>query len=337
MNRREETPPHGAGALIAASTSAFPLVSILIPSYNSIRYIEATIFSAYAQDYRPIEVIVVDDGSTDGSWELLQQLQATTFPELAVLCHAGRANRGESISRAVGLGKASGYFISVLDADDLFLPGKLEMQVQALLGHPDVVLCHTAVEVVGDPSRSSYFKSNFNNNPHDPYSFSRQSDYLIRNRICNSSVLVRAEALRSIAFAMETVLGFGDWVCWSLLSQRGKFLYLDQALTAYRVHPESKTTAFARHKLRRLFAMLEFKLALFSRLEEPLHSLRVLLSLGETIRQMIVEYLWDPAGHVYGNPPIAISPVVGFLLIVGKAGRFVGGCSGRIFRALKSF
>lgn len=337
MNRSDESQSHGDGALIAASTTAWPLVSIIIPSYNSIRFIEETIASVYAQDYRPIEVIVVDDGSTDGSWELLHQLQATTFQELVVLCHAKRANRGEAISRAVGLGKASGLFISVLDADDLFLPGKLEMQVQALLGHPGVVLCHTAVDVVGDPSRSSYFKSNFNNNPHSPYAFSRQSDYLIRNRICNSSVLVRAEALRSISFAVETVLGFGDWVCWSLLSQRGHFLYLDQALTAYRVHPQSKTTAFARHKLRRLSAMLEFKLALLSRLEEPLHSLRVLLSLGETIRQMIVEYLWDPAGHVYGNPPISINPVVGFLLIVGKAGRFVGGCSGRLWRALQSF
>jgi len=337
MNGSGETQLHGDGAMIAESTSTLPLVSIIIPSYNSIRYIEETIVSAYTQDYRPIEVIVVDDGSTDGSWELLQQLNATAFPELVVLCHARRANRGEAISRAVGLGKASGLFISVLDADDLFLPGKLEMQVQALLGHPGVVLCHTAVDVVGDLGRSSYFKSNFNNNPHGPYAFSRQSDYLIRNRICNSSVLVRADALRTIAFAMETVLGFGDWVCWSLLSQRGKFLYLDQELTGYRVHPESKTTAFARHKLRRLFAMLEFKLALLSRLEEPLHSLRVLFSLGETIRQMIVEYLWDPAGHVYGNPPIPISPVVGFLLIVGKAGRFVGGRSGRIWGALKSF
>lgn len=337
MNRNAERQPHGDGTLIAAPTTTSPLVSILIPSYNSIRYIEETIVSAYAQDYRPIEVIVVDDGSTDGSWELLHQLQATTFSELVVLCHTRRANRGETISRAVGLGKASGLFISVLDADDLFLPGKLEMQVQALLDHPDVVLCHTAVDVVGDPGRSGYFKSNFNDNPQDPYCFARQSDYLIRNRICNSSVVVRAEALRSIAFATDTVQGFGDWLCWSLLSQRGPFLYLDQELTAYRVHPESKTTAFARHKLRRLFALLEFKLALFARLEEPLHSVRVLFSLAETIRQMIVEYLWDPAGHVYGNPPIAISPVVGFLLIVGKAGRFAGESSGRIWRALKPF
>jgi glycosyltransferase involved in cell wall biosynthesis len=338
MNRRGQSQPHGDGASIVASTAASsPLVSIIIPSYNSILYIEETIFSAYAQAYRPLEVIVVDDGSTDGSWELLQRLQATDYPELVVLCHPGRENRGESIARAVGLGKASGHFIAVLDADDLFLPGKLETQVRTLCDHPDVVLCHTAVEVVGDVSQSSYFMANFNDNPESPYSFSRHSDYLVRNRICNSSVLVRAKALRSISFATKTVLGFGDWLCWSLLSQRGRFLYLDQRLTAYRVHPESKTAAFASHRLRRLFALLEFKLALFARLEAPWPSLRVFLSLCETIRQSVVEYLWDPAGHVYGNPPLAISPVVRLLLIVGKAGRLAGSCFDRLWRALQPF
>jgi glycosyltransferase involved in cell wall biosynthesis len=314
----------GDRQVTTAPPSPAPLVSVIIPSYNSIRYIQDTIASVYAQAHRPLEVIVVDDGSTDGSWELLEQLQATTFPELVVLCHPGRENRGETIARALALGRASGQFIAVLDSDDLFRPGKLERQLEALGQHPDVVLCHTAVEVVGDTSRSSYFQSHFNNNPEGPYRFSHLSEYLIRNRICNSSVLVRTEALRSISWATNLVLGFGDWLCWALLAQRGRFLYLDQPLTGYRVHSDSKTTAFARHKLRRLFALLEFKLALLARLEQPVLAARVFLSLCETIRLMIVEYLWDPAGHVYGNPPIAINPVVRLLLITGKVARWAG-------------
>ncbi len=317
-------PPRGDLEASAAPSTPAPLVSVIIPSYNSIRFIEDTITSVYAQAHRPLEVIVVDDGSTDGSWELLLQLQTTDFPDLVVLCHPGRENRGESIARALALGRASGQFIAILDSDDLFRPGKLDRQLQALGQHPDVVLCHTAVEVVGDPSRSSYFQSHFNNNPEGPYRFSHLSEYLIRNRICNSSVLVRAEALRSISWATNTVLGFGDWLCWALLAQRGRFLYLHQRLTGYRVHPDSKTTAFARHKLRRLFALLEFKLAVLARVEQPMLAARVFLSLCETIRLMLVEYLFDPAGHVYGNPPITINPVVRLLLLLGTVSRWAG-------------
>jgi glycosyltransferase involved in cell wall biosynthesis len=72
--------------------------------------------------HRPLEVISVDDGSTDDSWELLERLQATQFPELVVLCHPGRENRGESMARALALGRASGQFIAVLDSDGLFRP-----------------------------------------------------------------------------------------------------------------------------------------------------------------------------------------------------------------------
>jgi glycosyltransferase involved in cell wall biosynthesis len=304
--------------------TAPPLVSVIIPCFNAIHFIRETIASVYVQGHRPLEVIVVDDGSTDGSWELLQRLQAGEFPDLVVLCHPGRENRGETIARALALGRASGEFIAVLDADDLFRPGKLDRQLEALARHPDVVLCHTAVEVVGDLSRASFFQSHFNNNPDGPYRFSALPEYLIRNRICNSSVLVRAEALRSISWATTIVLGFGDWPCWSLLDQRGRFLYLDQPLTGYRVHPDSKTTAFARHKLRRLFALLEFKLALLARVEQPVLAARVLVSLCETLRLMVVEYLWDPAGHVYGNPPIRINPVVRLLLLIGKVARWAG-------------
>jgi glycosyltransferase involved in cell wall biosynthesis len=317
-------PRNDEGERTAAPSTPAPLVSVLIPSFNSLRFVQDTIASVYAQAHRPLEVIVVDDGSTDGSWELLEQLRATAFPDLVVLCHPGRENRGETIARALALGRASGEFIAVLDADDLFRPGKLDRQLQALARHPDVVLCHTAVEVVGDPERASYFQAHFNNNPDGPYRFSALPEYLIRNRICNSSVLVRAEALRSISWATNMVLGFGDWLCWSLLDQRGRFLYLDQPLTGYRVHPDSKTTAFARHKLRRLFALLEFKLALLARVEQPVLAVRVLLSLCETLRLMVVEYLWDPAGHVYGNPAIRINPVVRLLLLIGKVARWAG-------------
>lgn len=94
-------------------------------------------------------------------------------------------------------------------------------------------------------------------------------------------------------------------------------------LNAY-VHHELKRTALARHKLSRLFALLEIKLALQARLEEPLNAARVSLSPCETFRLMIVESLWVPASHVYGNSLFSIHPVVRLLLGLSKIVRSVG-------------
>jgi len=308
------------------------LVSVLIPSFNNAPYIEETIDSVYAQDLgapedgEAVEVIVVDDGSTDGSWDLLLWLQRERYPDLQVLCHPDHANRGESLSRALALAHATGTYIAVLDSDDLFLPGKLQLQLRVMREHPDVVLCHTAVEVVGDVSQASFYRTHFNQNPDGPYRFRRQPEYLIRNRICNSSVLVRAAGLRSISFATKTVLGYGDWLCWALLAQRGSFCYLDQRLTGYRAHEKSKSSAFSRNDLRRMYALLEFKLALLARSESFPHAFRVLFSTLETLRLMLMEYLWDPAGHTYGNPAIRPSLLVRALLLIGKACRLLGAC-----------
>jgi len=145
---------------------------------------------------------------------------------------------------------------------------------------------------------------------------------LIRNRICNSSVLARAEVVRSIALRTKIVLGFGDGLRWALLGQWGFFLCLDQSLTCYGVHHESKTTAFPRHELRHLFALL-------ARLEEPLNAVRLFFSPCETIRLMIVDGLEDPVRHLYGYPPISTNPVVRLLLGLSKIVRSVGSVMSR--------
>ena len=107
-----------------------PTVSVLIPCYNAEQWIEQAIASALSQTYLPIEVIVVDDGSTDGSWQVIQQfgdrIHAITQP-----------NQGGNAARNRLLQISGGEWLQYLDADDYLLPTKLEQQIQCLASQPD--------------------------------------------------------------------------------------------------------------------------------------------------------------------------------------------------------
>jgi glycosyltransferase involved in cell wall biosynthesis len=279
-------------AATSPSSDDYPLVSVIIPCYQATDYVVQSIESAYAQTYPNVEVIVVDDGSTDGSYELLLRLQQSRFPTLRVVTHENHVNLGVSITRHRGLAVATGEFIALLDADDEFEPDRLEKQVAVLLRSPDVVLCHTAVSVIGDRSNADEVEAQFTCNPSRPYYIRRIKGYLRRNCICASSVLVRTKVLRRVPCAMSQVFQVEDWVCWVLLGRYGKFLLLEHKLVRYRVHSASATALVQSNRLRRQYSVLEFKLALVARSESTLHSVRCLLSAGVTIIKLL--YLFIP-------------------------------------------
>ncbi|HJX31876.1 MAG TPA: glycosyltransferase [Thermodesulfobacteriota bacterium] len=107
-----------------------PLLSVIIPVYNGERYLAESIQSVLAQDYRPIEIIVVDDGSTDGTAEI-----ARFYKNIRYLF---QKNKGLSGARNTGIAAAQGEFLAFLDADDMWMPEKLSRQVSYLAQHPDV-------------------------------------------------------------------------------------------------------------------------------------------------------------------------------------------------------
>jgi glycosyltransferase involved in cell wall biosynthesis len=104
-----------------------PLVSIIIPCHNAARWLEATLESAQAQEGAELEIIIVDDGSTDGSAALARHHAG---PSLRIL---SQARSGAAAARNHGLREARGAFIQFLDADDLLLPGKIALQLERLL------------------------------------------------------------------------------------------------------------------------------------------------------------------------------------------------------------
>ena len=144
-------------------------VTVVIPAYNAGRWIVETIRSALDQTHAPLEVIVVDDGSTDDTAAVAERFPAP----VRVL---RKSNGGPASARNRGIAAASGTWIALLDADDRWLPCKLERQLA--LATPDVALIHTALvddeESLGLPEVLSF------------------DDLWTANRIANSSVLIPA-------------------------------------------------------------------------------------------------------------------------------------------------
>lgn len=280
--------------VVPSTSIGIPLVSIIIPCFQGAEFIERCIASAFAQSYERVEVIVVDDGSTDGSYDFALQLREERFPELILVTHDNRANCGVSVSRYVGLQHAKGELIAFLDADDELVSEKLSRQVSVMLANPDVVLCHTAVRATGNEALAAYQESYFRQHPSGPYFVRKRPRYLKTNYICTSTVLVRANVLRRIPFAMTQVFQYEDWLCWVLLGRFGKFIFLDEPLTTYRIHPASATAAVQRNRLRVHYSTLEFKLALAARSESVWLSMRCLASAATSLVSLLLAYL--PSG-----------------------------------------
>jgi glycosyltransferase involved in cell wall biosynthesis len=122
----------------AAQAHGAPRVSIIMPFLNLAHFIEESIDSVLTQTYPHWELLLVDDGSTDGSTEIARRYAERHPDRIRYFEHDGHVNRGASASRNLGIRHARGEYIALLDADDVWVPEKLEQQVPMLDAHPSV-------------------------------------------------------------------------------------------------------------------------------------------------------------------------------------------------------
>jgi len=176
-------------------------VSVLIPLYNRTAYIDNTIRSVLDQDYPNVELIVVDDGSTDGGDKQVEAYADKGM--LTLLRHPGRANKGQSAALNLALKNATGEFVAILDSDDLFMPSKLSAQVQFLNDNPDVGLVYGNGKGV-DENGNVLYDINYDRKPepNDPNAVLLDCYFLLpQNSLVRRSVFDQAgpfdETLRS--------------------------------------------------------------------------------------------------------------------------------------------
>jgi glycosyltransferase involved in cell wall biosynthesis len=259
---------------------------VLIPCYQAEKYVGEAIDSAVTQSYENVEVIAINDGSTDQTISILNEYAGL----ITILQHPGGVNRGVSLSRKLGIDHAGGKYIAFLDADDYFEPEKIEKQVGYLESNPNVVLCHTAINVIGDQLNDGDLKwFNFRDEIYE-YELKVAPHYLRANWICNSSVMIRAEVMRKIPFAGNQLFQFEDWLAWNLAAEYGSFVFLPSITANYRFHPLSATNSIFNNKLKSLYSYFEFYLSLASQSRSVETKTKCMALLLEKIEDAYCEY-----------------------------------------------
>jgi glycosyltransferase involved in cell wall biosynthesis len=115
-------------------------ISIILCFYNEERFLEEAVASVIEQDFKDWELFLVDDGSSDRSTQIAKELTTQHKGKIFYIEHEGHANKGLSASRNLGIKNTNGNFIAFIDADDVWLPGKLTQQLSIFNKHPDVTL-----------------------------------------------------------------------------------------------------------------------------------------------------------------------------------------------------
>lgn len=200
------------------------LVSVVIPVYNAASHLRETLESIFRQTYPAIEIVAVDDGSSDNSVEILlgygNRVRLVQQP-----------NSGPAVARNRGVAEASGEWIAFLDADDLWEPRKIEIQLKALNG------CNWSYT-------DSVFMGGANDGKRDSELNEKLSGDVLDELICcnfigTSSVLVRRDIFMEMNGFDPTLRSIQDWDLWMRIASQNPIAYINEPLVRYRVHATS--------------------------------------------------------------------------------------------------
>lgn len=216
-------------------------VSVIIPCYNAERYIGATIDSVLAQGHTDLEIIVVDDGSRDGSVALVRD----RFPAVRVI---EQANQGVAAARNNGIACASGHWIAFVDADDIWLPGKLRAQFNAIFATPACRMSYTAWQVwsCDAPSPSAASLAELDAAGTDRTRWTGASGWIYPQLLLDcvvwtSTVLLERSLLAETGGFDPTLRVGEDYDLWLRASRVTPIIRVSQPFALYRMHAASIT------------------------------------------------------------------------------------------------
>lgn len=211
------------------------MVSVVIPMYNSGKYITPTIMSALSQTYQNIEVLVIDDCSKDNSIEVVEGLSKK---DARVRCIPQEKNGGAAVARNRGLKEAKGRYIAFLDSDDLWVPDKIEKQL-ALMNEKKAVFAFCAYDSVNENDEQVKGKIKIKERV-------RYKDLLTKTFICTPAAIYDRFFYGDVEMPLRRT--GQDYAFWMVLLKKADALGIDEAL----VHVRRRTGSLSKNKFQNL-------------------------------------------------------------------------------------
>lgn len=208
-----------------------PLVSIIIPVYNSEKYIKQTLQSVLEQTYKEYEVLIINDGSMDNSIKIINHFISEDDRFILVNLEC---NKGVSYARNVGISLAKGEYIAFLDSDDIWVYDKLEKQIKIVTSYENHMFVFTATQYIDENGNNYNYwlkvpkKVTFN-------------ELLKQNVISCSSVLINKKLIENIRMPSDKM--HEDYALWLTVLKKGVIAYgINEPLLKYRVLRQSKSS-----------------------------------------------------------------------------------------------
>jgi glycosyltransferase involved in cell wall biosynthesis len=251
-----------------------PRISVIVPAYNAALYLSHAIDSVLAQTYLNWEIVIVDDGSADNTCAVVDSYRPKLQDRLRYI---HQPNRGVSAARNAGIRAARGEFIALLDADDVWLPRRLERGVKAMDADPDTGLVHARVariDTQGSVTGQLKVEPKYLSGRIARHIYTRHA-----HLIC-TTVMFRKNCLETAGWFDETMHVTEDRDLWFRIALRYKVAYIDEVSAYYRLSPSSTTANLERLLKGQLyFVAKHHKSGAASRLEQ-------LQALGNIYREL---------------------------------------------------
>ncbi|WP_169727285.1 glycosyltransferase family 2 protein [Aliagarivorans marinus] len=223
-----------------------PLCSVVIPSYNCLGYLKQALKSVQAQSLQAIEIIVVDDGSTDGTWQWLEQQQQSESRLVAIKGEG----RGPARARNLGIAHSSTEIIALLDADDTWRPDKLSEQLSVHLSHPEMGFSFTDYRHIGEngEDRGTCFEywPSFQQFVEARAGYrvvpSAAATIFAENVVGTSTVMFSKTAFNAVGGFDCELVSAEDWDLWLKLALHAPVAFLNRSHTHYLMRSDSESS-----------------------------------------------------------------------------------------------
>ena len=212
-----------------------PKVSVIIPTYNAMTYISETVGSVLSQTFTDFELLIIDDGSSDGTVQWASQI---VDPRVKLI---SQPNHGKPFTNNRGIAHTQGDYIAFLDHDDLWEPTKLEKQVRCLEDNPAIGLVDTWL-----------FVADAQGNPRNKVTTSRAEGKVWKQMIefnsicCGSTPMVRRCCFETVGGFDEKLFPCEDWDMWIRIASRYPFAVVKEPLARWRQHSNNTSNNWKR-------------------------------------------------------------------------------------------